>query len=99
MNQSIDLYDQRQQSASQAQAGIGQSNCYGQLGLGYYIQQIPASRPMVRELTINVISASKVFLDYGEDIRHLMAEPVKGMKLREAIQLLKESLCNLDPHQ
>lgn len=99
MNQSIDLYDYQQQ-AGQALGSNQLANYQGLLGYssGCYIQQIPVSRPMAQELTIHV-AAGKVYLDYGEDIRLLMAEPVKGMKLREAVQLLKEALCKQDQHQ
>jgi hypothetical protein len=89
MSHSIELYEQN--AVVQGMVGYG---CSG------YIQQIPVSRPNARALEIQWLGDGRIALDYGEEIRLLMAEPVKGIKLREAIQLLKEALChNLDRHQ
>jgi hypothetical protein len=88
MSQSIELYTGGLQNCQSWPSGLG------------YIQQIPVWRPSSRELVVQWLGDGKISLDYGEDLRLLMAEPIAGMKLREAVQLLKEALlCNLDRRQ
>jgi hypothetical protein len=79
MSQTLQVYDQNMQSGQ-----------YGALGSGY-IQQVVMPRPGPFELLIEKIG-DKIHLDYGSELRLLMAEPVAGMKLREALELLKEAL-------
>jgi hypothetical protein len=94
MNQALDVYNH--QWLANQQNGL-QGGSY--LAPHYIYTVPPLSRPSSLELVIEKLPDDSIRLDYGAEIRLLMAEPVKGMKLREAIQLLKEALwLNLDPH-
>ena len=86
MSQALQVYDLQNQQAQIGSYGHGQ--VCGSLG---YIQQVVAPRPNAYELVIEKIG-DRIHLDYGSELRLLMAEPVRGMKLREAIELLKEAL-------
>lgn len=84
-------YDYSSIGAGSGQISAGQ---VGQIwGSGYvpYLQQVIESRPGPYELVVEKIG-DRILLDYGSELRLLMAEPVAGMKLREAIELLKEAL-------
>ena len=85
MSQALQVYENSQ---LQGYGQLGQ--CQGLASMGY-IQQVVAPRPNAYELVIEKIG-DRIHLDYGSELRLLMAEPVKGMKLREAIELLKEAL-------
>ena len=94
MSQALEVYNlnpQQQSQLGQLQSQIGYGNAYGLGGCSGYIQQVVAPRPSAYELVIEKIG-DQIYLDYGSELRLLMAEPVKGMKLREAIELLKEAL-------
>ena len=94
MSQALEVYNlnpQQQSQLGQLQSQIGYGNPYGLGGCSGYIQQVVASRPNPFELVIEKIG-DQIYLDYGSELRLLMAEPVKGMKLREAIELIKEAL-------
>ena len=79
MGQALQLYDQ---------------NCYGyQGGFVQYpsVSTLSFPRPNACELVVEKVG-DKVTLDYGSEIRLLIADPVKGAKMREAIEQLKEAL-------
>ena len=93
MSQALEVYNlnpQQQSQLGQLQSQIGYGNTGSPNYLGY-IQQVVASRPIAYELVIEKVG-DQIYLDYGSELRLLMAEPVKGMKLRESIELLKEAL-------
>jgi hypothetical protein len=64
-----------------------------------YYPPLPSPRlPRDFELVIEKVG-SEIVLDYGAKLRLLIADPIKGIDLREAIQKLKEALChNQDQH-
>jgi hypothetical protein len=65
-----------------------QSGCYG-----YQLYApVPVERePRARELVIERV-ADAIRIDYGAELRLLIADPIKGIDLREAVQKLKEAL-------
>jgi hypothetical protein len=70
---------------------LGQSmGCTPLLQYSWYT---PPSPRLLRdfELVIEKVG-SEIVLDYGAKLRLLMADPFKGMDLREAIEQLKEAL-------
>lgn len=89
MSQALEVYNLNPQQMGQL--GQLQSSIGYQAGSLSYLQQVVESRPNAFELVIEKIG-DRIHLDYGSELRLLMAEPVKGMKLREAIELLKEAL-------
>jgi hypothetical protein len=91
MSGQIELYSgnsiQDQIAGSLGQGLIGSSQplqCYG------YYQPSPRL-PRDFELVIEKVG-SEIVLDYGAKLRLLMADPFKGIDLREAIAKLKEAL-------
>jgi hypothetical protein len=80
---------------NQNQLGQLQSGCYG-----YQLyQSAPVERePRARELVIERIGDALIRLDYGAELRLLIADPLRGSDLREALQKLKEALQNAGPH-
>jgi hypothetical protein len=87
MSQALEVYDY--QKLQNMQCGqLGQLQGLGSLS---YVQQVVTPRPNAYELVIEKIG-DRIHLDYGSELRLLMAEPVRGIKLREAIELLKEAL-------
>lgn len=57
----------------------------------YYPTPVQEREPRAFELTIERVG-NMIRIDYGAELRLLMAEPIKGMHLRDAIQKLKEAL-------
>jgi hypothetical protein len=51
-----------------------------------------------RELVIEQ-AGNTMRLDYGSELRLLIADPIKGIDLREAIQKLKEAMQRTDASQ
>jgi len=88
-NQALEVYDY--QKLQNVQCGQLGQQYGGMLGSSGYIQQVVTPRMGPYELVIEKIG-DRIHLDYGSELRLLMAEPVKGMKLRESIELLKEAL-------
>jgi hypothetical protein len=61
-----------------------------------YQVQVPAERePRARELVIERVG-NTIRLDFGAELRLLIADPIKGIDLREAIQKLKEAMQRTD---
>jgi hypothetical protein len=91
MSQALEVYNlsaQQMGQLGQLQSQCGSTGISNYLG---YVQQVIESRPNPFELVIEKIG-DRISLDYGSELRLLMADPVKGMKLREALELLKEAL-------
>jgi hypothetical protein len=94
MNQAVEIYDaQRQMQNIQSQMGAGSLGSYvGGLG---YLQQCQCvcktAGPRPFELVVEKLG-DKISLDYGSELRLLIADPIRGIDLREAIQKLKEAL-------
>jgi hypothetical protein len=66
-----------------------QLGCYGyQL---YPSAPVERQEPRARELVIERVG-DVIRLDYGLELRLLIADPIKGIDLREAVQKLKEAL-------
>jgi hypothetical protein len=91
MSGQIELYShnsiQDQLAGSCGQGLLGYNlplQCYG------YYQPSPRL-PRDFELVIEKVG-SEIVLDYGAKLRLLMADPFKGIDLREAIAKLKEAL-------
>lgn len=55
----------------------------------FAVDQRPSLRPY--ELVVERLG-DKITLDYGSELRLLIADPIKGIGLRTAIQQLKEAL-------
>jgi hypothetical protein len=65
-----------------------QSGCYG---YQLYCPPPPVERePRARELVIERVGDA-IRLDYGAELRLLIADPLKGIDLRDALQKLKEA--------
>jgi hypothetical protein len=66
------------------------SGCYGcQL---YPPVCVERGAPRAYELVIELCRPDAIRLDYGPELRLLIADPIRGIDLREAIQKLKEAL-------
>ena len=85
-----------QWALNQNQLGSGQlqslqSGCYGY----QFYPPAPVERePRARELVIERVGDA-IRLDYGAELRLLIADPIRGIDLREALQKLKEALIGL----
>jgi hypothetical protein len=92
----------RQQSQENCQIGCGQSgqslqvlNPYSsQLGqsTSYWVQTCPCPSLGDYEISIQQLGEGEPLLNYGPKLRLIMAEPLKGIDLREAIAKLKSAL-------
>jgi hypothetical protein len=75
--------------------GSASLQAYGQsiLPYQYYYQApVPIERePRTRELVIEQVGDT-IRLDYGAELRVLIADPIRGIDLREGISKLKEAL-------
>jgi len=88
-----ELYDYQNQ-------GIGAANCGQQLcqqsmlgyGTPYWVTPCPCPSLGDYEISIQQIGDGEPLLNYGAKLRLLMAEPIKGIDLREAIAKLKLAL-------
>jgi hypothetical protein len=82
------LLNQQQSGYNQLQDMTSlQSGCYG------YPLYSPAPverEPRARELVIERVG-EVIRLDYGAELRLLIADPIKGIDLRDALQKLKEA--------
>jgi hypothetical protein len=68
--------------------GGPQSGCYG---YQLYPPALPVERePRARELVIERVGEA-VRMDYGSELRLLIADPLRGIDFRDALQKLKEA--------
>jgi hypothetical protein len=71
--------------------GSLQSGCY----YSYLYPSTPVERePRAKELVIERVG-ERIRLDYGAELRLLIADPIRGIDLRDALQKLKEALIGL----
>jgi len=94
MNGQIEVY--RSNSMAEQMAGSVMQGLGCQAGMSLLPQcyaPAPPRLPRDFELVIEKVG-SEIVLDYGAKLRLLMADPFKGIDLREAIAKLKEALKN-----
>lgn len=96
-----------QQALHHLQQGLYGGSFIGDCSSGYMQQLQPAqwvycqghcsrpSSPLPREFRIFPYG-TEVRMDYGEELKVWMADPIKGIDLREAVQKLKEALLELE---
>jgi hypothetical protein len=89
MSGQIELYSGNS-IQDQIAGSLGQGLGCSQL-LPYYCTPPSPRLPRDFELVIEKVG-SEIVLDYGAKLRLLMADPFKGIDLREAIAKLKEAL-------
>jgi len=91
MNGQIELY--RSNLGDQIGGSLGQGLSGCSLPQQWTYTPVTARLPRDFELVIEKVG-SEIVLDYGAKLRLLMADPFKGIDLREAISKLKEALKN-----
>jgi len=90
MNQAIQIYEVPRlcQNNQMVAASVG-SNVGGLGYLQHYQCACKTVGPF--ELVVEKLG-EKISLDYGSELRLLIADPIKGIDLRDAINKLKEAL-------
>jgi hypothetical protein len=71
-------------------SGVLQSGCYGYQLYPPYAPPPVEREPRTHELVIERVG-NTMRLDYGAELRLLIADPLKGIDLRDALQKLKEA--------